>query len=135
MNEQQRKDYIVFRIEKANNTYYAAEVLSEKELWSSVINRLYYSCFYVVTALLLKNKISAKSHKSVKSKFSQEFIKNGAIDEKYGKIFNDLHDWRKKGDYDDIFEFEPEEVKLKLKEVGEFLQRVIQIINIDRSTI
>ena len=34
--------YVRYRLEKAAETYHAAQVLYEAECWNSVINRLYY---------------------------------------------------------------------------------------------
>ncbi len=45
MNSNERREYVKYRIEKAKESFKAAEILVENELWSSVINRLYYACF------------------------------------------------------------------------------------------
>ena len=54
--------YVRYRLEKARETYHAAEVLAREGCWNSVVNRLYYSCFYAASALLLNRQVSAKSH-------------------------------------------------------------------------
>lgn len=45
--------YIRYRLEKAQEVYEAAKVLYNASQWNSVINRLYYACFYSASALLL----------------------------------------------------------------------------------
>lgn len=52
-----RDDYIQYRFQRAEESFEEALILAEKERWNTVINRLYYSCFYAVTALLLKHDI------------------------------------------------------------------------------
>ena len=47
------KAYIRYRLEKAQEVYQAALILYEAEQWNSVINRLYYACFYSASAMLL----------------------------------------------------------------------------------
>lgn len=47
------KHIIQYRIQKAWETYGDAKLLLESKHYSSVINRIYYACFYMVNALLL----------------------------------------------------------------------------------
>jgi len=63
----ERDEYINYRMEKAFETFDVAELLYNNAKWNSTINRLYYACFYAITALLVKNNIEAKSHSGVKS--------------------------------------------------------------------
>ena len=44
-------DYINYRINKGKEALADALLLIEEERWNSSINRLYYSCFYTVSAL------------------------------------------------------------------------------------
>ena len=47
----------------ACNTFKAARVLVQNGFWNSAINRLYYSVFYAVNALLVLNGIDSKLDK------------------------------------------------------------------------
>lgn len=62
----------------------------------------------MVNALLVRNEIIAQSHSGTKSQFSLHFIKTGKLDKKYGKLLAELYDWRQKGDYENLFEFDSE---------------------------
>ena len=44
-------DYINYRINKGKEALADALLLIEEERWNASINRLYYSCFYTVSAL------------------------------------------------------------------------------------
>lgn len=79
MKEGERSDYIQYRIEKAEETLEVAELLIENSKWNSAINRLYYSCFYAVTGLLVKTGKVTKSHSGVKTQFFLEYIKTSRI--------------------------------------------------------
>jgi uncharacterized protein (UPF0332 family) len=46
----------------------------------------------------------------VKSQFSLHFIKTGKLQKKYGKLLAELYDWRQKGDYENLYEFDSESV-------------------------
>ncbi len=105
MNKEQT-DYINYRLQRASDTLNDARLLAENERWNSSINRLYYACFYAVSALLYFHSIEAKTHKGVRIKFMSEFIKTGLFDKEYGKLFSDLFDWRQEGDYSDFVLFD-----------------------------
>jgi uncharacterized protein (UPF0332 family) len=105
-----KEDLIKYRIARAKDTYEDAQILAEREKWNSTINRLYYSAYYAVMALLLDVDLKPATHNGAKSNFSEYFIKTGKIDKEYGKIYSQLFTWRQKGDYDDLFDFDEEKV-------------------------
>lgn len=90
MNPNERQEYVYYRLEKAKESFKAAEILAENELWTSVINRLYYACFYAINAILFANEIEIKTHSGLKNQFLLHFIKTGKLDKKYGELFSDL---------------------------------------------
>lgn len=102
----EQNDYINYRLQRASDTLNDARLLAENERWNSSINRLYYASFYAVSALLYYHSIEAKTHKGVRIKFMNEFIKTGLFDKEYGKLFSDLYDWRQEGDYSDFVSFD-----------------------------
>lgn len=55
-------DYIKYRFKRAEESFDDAHILIENRKWNTSINRLYYSCFYAVLALLLKNEIETRTH-------------------------------------------------------------------------
>ena len=121
MKPEQKLEYIHYRIESARTTLKAAIVLAENGFWNSAVNRLYYSLFYTVSALLYTTGISVKKHSSVKSQFTLHYVKTGKIDKKYGQLLSDLFDWRQKGDYENIFDYDEESVMPLIPAVEEML--------------
>jgi uncharacterized protein (UPF0332 family) len=121
MKIQDKNDYINYRFQRARETYEEALILAREEKWNAVINRLYYACFYAVIALLLKNHIETQSHDGVRTQFGLNFIKTGIIDREYGKLFSKLFDYRQKGDYGDMFDFDEELTKPLLDHVKSFI--------------
>ena len=129
MNIKERNEYIRYRIETAYKTFDAAKILADNEFWNSSVNRLYYSVFYAVNALLVLNEIKTKTHSSIKSQFSLHFIKTGKIDKKYGKLLAKLFDWRQKGDYDNLVDYDKESVEplfVLVKEMIELIENKIE---------
>lgn len=56
MKEEERKELVEYRFSKAKKTLEEVDLHIENELWNTAVNRLYYACYYAVSALLLKNK-------------------------------------------------------------------------------
>ena len=56
--ELDKKALIEYRIEKAKDTINAAQLLVDNNLLSHAENRIYYSIFYIVSALALKYDFS-----------------------------------------------------------------------------
>ena len=122
MTIEERKEYVNYRIESAHKTFDAAKILAENGFWNSSVNRLYYSLFYAVNAILVANEILTKSHSATKSQFSLHFVKTGKFDKKYGKLLSELFDWRQKGDYENIFDYNESSVQPLFKPVNEMIK-------------
>ena len=116
-----RDDYIKYRFQRAEESFDDALILAEKERWNTVVNRLYYACFYAVIALLLKNNIETQTHDGARSQFGLQFVKPGLLDKKYGKLYTKLFDYRQKGDYGDLYDYDEETAKPLIEPVKEFL--------------
>ncbi|MDD4755748.1 MAG: HEPN domain-containing protein [Prolixibacteraceae bacterium] len=124
MTEEERIEYSKLRIESAFNTFKAAQVLSENGFWNSAVNRLYYSVFYAINALLVRNGVFVQTHSGMRNQFSKLFIKTGKLDIKYGKLLVQLYDWRQKGDYENLFDFTEETVNFLFDPVKEMIETI-----------
>jgi len=51
------KDLIQYRIARAKEAIEEARVLAGAGHWNGSVNRLYYACFYAVSALLSKHDL------------------------------------------------------------------------------
>ena len=69
-----------------------------------------------------------QTHSGLKSQFNLHFVKTGLISIEFGKLFSDLMDWRQKGDYGDMYDFNKESVEPLLVPVKEFIQNLKEII-------
>lgn len=123
-----RDDLVKYRLERAKETLDDAQLLIKSKRWNSAINRLYYSAFYGVTALLLNENHKTTTHNGVKSVFSEHFIKKSIISQEFGKRYSQLFTWRQKGDYTDLFDFSEETVLPYNDFVKKFLKRIEEII-------
>jgi uncharacterized protein (UPF0332 family) len=123
-----RQDLIKYRLTRAKDTFEDAQILIEKNRWNSAINRLYYSAYYAVMALLLKSDLKPTTHNGAKSNFSEYFVKTRFIPKKYGKIYSQLFTWRQKGDYDDLFDFDEEKVIPYIKPTEDLISIIEKLI-------
>jgi len=123
-----KDDLIKYRIARAKDTYEDAQILADREKWNSTINRLYYSAYYAVMALLLDSDLKPSTHNGAKSNFSEYFIKTGKIDKEYGKMYSQLFTWRQKGDYDDLFDFNKDKVFPYFEPVDRLISIIEKII-------
>jgi len=86
-----KDDLISYRLSRSKDTFEDAKILADRERWNSAINRLYYSAYYAVLALLLKHDYKPTTHNGVKSVFSEYFIKKEIIPKEFGKIYSQLY--------------------------------------------
>ncbi len=124
-----REDYINYRISKSFEIFLDAKLLSENKRWNSCVNRLYYSAFYLVSALIHKNGNKAESHNGTKIQFNLHFIKTGLIPIESGKLYANLFDWRQESDYADFIDFEEGFVLDLIPKVEKFNFQILELID------
>lgn len=119
-----KDDIINYRIEKSNQTLKEAIDNASLGNWSLAANRLYYSTFYLVLAINLKNGIVTKTHNGTFSSFSKEFIATGRLSKKEASLYRRLFTMRQSGDYDDLFDWEEEDVAPLIPDVEKLLDKL-----------
>lgn len=127
MSEPSKDELIFYRISRAKETLNEVEVMIQNCYWNAAINRLYYSCFYSVIAILLKHDIKAQTHSGVRQMFGLHFVHTGKISKELGKFYADLFDKRQTGDYDDFISYD-EETLSELLPLGVKLVNEIEIL-------
>jgi len=75
---------VIYRSDRARESLEEANVLLDKGYGNTFVNRLYYACFYAVSALLLSRGLSSAKHSGVRSLFHQNFIKPGLVEVELG---------------------------------------------------
>ena len=129
MTEYSTEDYIKYRIVRANETILEVRTHIENHFWNTAINRMYYACFYAVSALLAMKGIDVSSHSGVRQKFGENFVRTGEIDRNLAKHFTELSEKRHKGDYNDFYDYD-EETVLRLYPVSvQFIGEIQKILN------
>ena len=62
LNDEERQILVNLEKEKALNTFAEMDVLKQAGLWNNIANRLYYSAFHAVSALLINDHYNIGSH-------------------------------------------------------------------------
>ena len=129
MNEHEAQQTLIrLWLIKAEDALDSAKLELSHSHTNFAVNRLYYACFYAVTALLLQDKKQFTRHSAVKSEFIRTYIKSGEIDVKWNKFYQKLFDDRQEGDYIPTIVFEESEISIKLKQAYEFVKIIRSFI-------
>ncbi len=123
-----KEELINHWIEKAYRTLDSAKYSFQGNYLETVLDRLYYSAFYMVMAYLTLKNIKFKKHSGVKAYFFKEVVNKGIIDKKYGKLYNKLYYLREEADYSPNLQISTEEVKKLIEETELFLKTLEKTI-------
>ncbi len=127
MKGDQLRDLIHYRLDRARETFEEALLMQREEHWNACANRLYYACFYAVTALLTKNSFSSSKHSGVKALFNRHFVKTGQVSRENGKLYSQLFEERQEGDYVDFVLFERATVEPWIPQVEQFIESISRL--------
>ncbi|NLZ04674.1 MAG: HEPN domain-containing protein [Phycisphaerae bacterium] len=118
------RELVAYRLQRASESIEDASILAGAGRWNPRVNRLYYACFYAVSALLASEGLSSSRHTGVRTLFNQHFVHAGKIDKETAKVFHDMFERRQEGDYVDFVRFDASQVQVWLPQVREFVRRV-----------
>ena len=119
---------IEYRMERARDTLGEARIMFDAGRINTYVNRLYYPCFYAVSALLLMRNFSTSKHGYLRSLMHREFVKTGLIPKDLSRHFNVLFDSRLEGDYADFVRFKADEVAGWLDKTQKFVDYIESLI-------
>jgi len=123
-----QNDYIRYRLDRSVELFQDARLLAENKRWRSSVNRLYYSSFHLINALLFQEGINAKSHDGLKTKFFQLYVKTNLVDIEFGKLYSRMIDWRQESDYSVYVDFGEDDVVPLIKKVEKFNTLLTELI-------
>lgn len=123
------QEYVEYRIARARESLRDAQLLIDSGSLHSAVNRLYYACFYIVSALLLTQGLSSSKHTGVRSLFIKHWVNADAMSKENGRFFNRLFETRQKSDYKDLVTFEREDVERWFDEAEAFVARICEEID------
>jgi uncharacterized protein (UPF0332 family) len=125
---QDSSELIAYRIGRANEALEDANVLAAVDRWNACVNRLYYACFYAVSALLVRDGLSSSKHAGVRSLFNRQYVKTGKVPKDLARIYNDLFERRQEADYLDFVTFEASQVRPWMSNAKRLIDHIISLI-------
>jgi uncharacterized protein (UPF0332 family) len=120
-------DLVQHFIMRSRESFDEAKILADTGHWNTCVSRLYYACFYAVSALLQKHGFSSSKHSGVRSLFNNHFARTETVSKEVSKIYNDLFDRRQESDYGPFFVFEETDVKPWFHEVEIFINTIAKL--------
>jgi len=126
--KEETRTLITYRLERARESLEEANILLERGYGNTFVNRLYYACFYAVSALLLTKGLSSAKHSGIRSLFHQNFVKFGLVKTELAQFYDMLFDNRQKGDYADLVRFDPNEICDWYEEAQKFVETLENIV-------
>lgn len=123
-----QKDLIKYRFQRAQETLDEAKVMLETEHLYGASNRIYYACFYAVSALLMTKDLSSSKHAGVMALFNRHFIKEKLFPVELGKFYSRVFDNRQQSDYGDIVKVEAKQLTKDIKTASDFIDRIEKFV-------
>lgn len=122
------KDLVLYRMSRADETLEDARILAKAGRWNACVNRLYYACFYAVSALLVRDGLSSSKHAGVRGLFNRQYVKPGKIPKELARTYNDLFERRQEGDYIDFVSFQESQVLPWISKAEELIGYIAGLI-------
>ena len=129
-----RKALVAYRYQRAQETLSEVSFLNQQGYYNTAVNRLYYACYYAVTALLIKHGISPATHAGVKQMLGMRFVATGRLPREIGRIFSLLFERRHSSDYDDFAYSSAEEINELMPNAEIFISAIGELLENDGST-
>jgi uncharacterized protein (UPF0332 family) len=121
---------IQYCLGRAQESLDDARLLAEANRWACV-NRLYYSCFYTVSALLVRDGLFSSRHTGMRSLLNRHYVRTGKVSREFARVYNDLFERRQEGDYVDFVCFQADQVRPWIPQTEAFIAHMRALLSKD----
>ena len=128
LSKEERRIVVGMELEKAERIFAEYEVLQKAGFWGTLVNRLYYSAFHAVSALLINDGYEVCTHKGAVIRFQQYYVKTGKFSVEDGRFYSQLQTMRESADYNCSYEVTEEDVISRIEPVRLFIDKIKQYI-------
>jgi len=129
LNDEERQTLVRLQLEKAHNNFNQIPLLREAGYWDNVANRLYYSLFHAVSALLIHDGYNVGSHRGAVSTFGQHYIATGIFTIEEGKHYSRLQGLREKADYNCSYNATEKDIAPKVEPTRQLIEKIEEYIS------
>ncbi len=129
MTDEQRFDIVTYRLDSAKRLLPEIEDHISSGYYNTAMNRMYYACFYAVSALLVHHEIDGvKTHEGVRQQFGQHFVLKGIVNREWGRFYTIMFNSRSAADYEDFKDFDLLTVNEQFPKVREFINMIDSLV-------
>ena len=121
LKEEDRRILVELELEKAERTFSQVGALQREQYWDTLANRLYYSLFHAVSALLINDQREVGSHKGAAIRFHQYYVKTGLFSEEEGSFYSQMEN-------NCFFNVTEADIVSKVAPASSFIKKVKQYI-------
>mgnify|MGYP003291424016 CR=1 FL=1 len=124
LDSEERKSIVTLEFDKASKTYAMIPTLADNGMWDIVANRLYYSLFHAILALLVNDGHKTSTHGGLIAIFGLHYVKTGIFSVEDGKTLSRLESLREEADYNCAFSTSKEDIEPYIDKVGQLLKSI-----------
>jgi len=122
------RDIVAYRIKTSRETLNEIEIHLQNGFLATAMNRLYYSGFYIISALALLDNFPTSKHKQLIGWFNKEYLKTGKINPEKGKILRKAYERRQSSDYHDFVTLTKSQIEEYYSKMKDFVNVVEEVI-------
>jgi uncharacterized protein len=125
-------DLMSYRINEAYEMIQDAELLLNNNSLRSSVNRIYYSLYYMISALAAKYEFETSNHKELIEWFVNNFAEVNEVDSVLGKQIKYAYKSRMKADNEAFIDIPVETVTGMYESALKFLEQIENYINTEQ---
>lgn len=128
LSDDERRIVVGLEYEKAQTIFGQIEGLRGLGYWDIIANRLYFSVFHAVAALLIHDGHKVNTHRGVMSVFGQYYIRTGLLPSVFGRLYSDLQIMRNNSDYNCSYSTTREEIEPLIDSASLLIDKIGEMI-------
>jgi hypothetical protein len=91
-------------------------------------NRVYYACFYALSAVLLSRNLVFAKHAGLRAAMHQHLVRPGELSAELGRFYDEAFAERQAADYTTLVRFEPPLVSEKIDKAERFVAEMKRLL-------
>lgn len=128
LKEIDRRTLITLELDKSAKTWEQMQVQVNNNVWEMAANRLYYSLFHAVSALLITDRYEVGTHRGAVNQFHLHYVKTNIFTKDEGRLYSILQRLREDGDYNCYIDVEQNDVEPYIVPTHKLLEKIRQYI-------
>lgn len=124
LSENERNIIVCRELEKSERTFEDVLFCANEGKWETAANRLYYSLFHAMSALLVSDGHQVKSHRGIMAMFGEHYVRTDVFSKNDGSLLSDLVIMRDNADYNCFFEANEEKLKPYIEPTRKLIEKI-----------